>query len=267
MQTDRRTFLAAFVSASARAQARRRGPLLVQGALDFELGPLLDALGAEARRRERRIAAWSFWQGRIGRQDVVVCRTGVGPINASASTALGIREFRPWAVINQGTAGGHNRALKLWDIVLGEKTTDYAAFEAPHADAGAGVDTRAWKPKPHVLRAPSGEPRTYASFPGDPQLLAAAEKIRNPRGRVLRGNLGSAFQYNRQLDHIDWLHRAYGTDAEDMESAYAHGTALAFGVPFLAIRMISDTEWEHPVFERIAGQYCAEFVAELVRSL
>lgn len=267
MQTDRRTFLAAFVFGSARAQARRRGPLLVQGALDFELGPLLDALGAEARRRERRIAAWSFWQGRIGRQDVVVCRTGVGPINASASTALGIREFRPWAVINQGTAGGHNRALKLWDIVLGEKTTDYAAFEAPHADAGAGVDTRTWKPKPHVLRAPSGEPRTYASFPGDPQLLAAAEKIRNPRGRVLRGNLGSAFQYNRQLDHIDWLHRAYGTDAEDMESAYAHGTALAFGVPFLAIRMISDTEWEHPVFERIAGQYCAEFVAELVRSL
>lgn len=267
MQTERRTFLAAFVSAFAQAQARRRGPLLVQGALDFELGPLLDALGGEARRRERRMAAWSFWQGRIGRQDIVVCRTGVGPINASASTALGIREFHPRAIINQGTAGGHNRALKLWDIVLGEKTTDYAAFEAPHADAGAGVDTRVWKPKPHVIRAPSGEPRTYVSFPGDPQLLAAAEKIRNPRGRVLRGNLGSAFQYNRQLDHIDWLHRTYGTDTEDMESAYAHGAAVAFGVPFLAIRMVSDTEWEHPKFERIAGQYCAEFVVELIRSL
>ena len=261
----RRTFLA--IPVFAAAARPRRGPLLVQGALDVELGPLLDSLAPPARGRERRIAAWSFWRGRIGRHDVVVCRTGVGPINAAASTTLAIREFRPWAVINQGTAGGHNRALRLWDIVLGERTTDFSAFEAPHGDAGAGVDTRAWKPKPHVLRTPQGEPRTYPSFPGDPALLAAAEKIRNPRGRVLRGNIGSAFQYNRQLDHIDWLHRAYGTDTEDMESAFAHGAAVAFGVPFLAIRMVSDTEWDHPHFERIAGQYCAEFVVELIRSL
>jgi adenosylhomocysteine nucleosidase len=262
---QRRTFLAGFVPLAA--AGRSGGPLLVQGAVDGELGPLLGALGAGARQRERRLAAWSFWRGRIGRHDVVVCRTGVGPINAAAATALAIREFRPRAILNQGTAGGHNRALKLWDIVLGEKTTDYAAFEAPHGDAGAGVDTRAWRPKPHVIRTPLGEPRTYASFPGDPTLLAAAEKVRNPRGRVLRGNLGSAFQYNRQLDHIDWIHKTYGTDTEDMESAYAHGAAVAMGVPFLAIRMVSDTEWEHPAFERIAGQYCAEFVVEVIRQL
>jgi len=259
----RRTFLGSLVSLAAAGRAG--GPLLVQGALDFELGPLLGALGRGAR--ERRTGGWSFWRGKIGRRDVVVSRTGVGPINAAAATALGIREYEPWAVINQGTAGGHNRALKLWDIVLGEKTTDYAAFEAPHGDAGAGVDTGAWKPKPHVIRDPDGQPRTYPSFPGDPGLLQAAERIRNPRGRLLRGNIGSAFQYNRQLDHIDWLHRTYGTDTEDMESAYAHGAAAGLGVRFLAIRMISDTEWEHPVFERIAGQYCAEFVVELIRRL
>lgn len=262
---QRRTFLAGFVSAAAAASARPAGPLLIQGAVDGELGPLLEALGARAR--ENRIGGWSFWRGRIGRRDVVLSRTGVGPINAAASTALAIREFRPWAVINQGTAGGHNRGLKLWDIVLGERTTDYSAFEAPHGDAGAGVDTRAWRPKPHVVRTPSGEPRTYPSFPGDAELIRSAERISNPRGRVLRGNLGSAFQYNRQLDHIDWLHRAYGTDTEDMESAFAHGAAIGLGVRFLAIRMVSDTEWEHPVFERIAGRYCAEFVLEFIRSL
>jgi adenosylhomocysteine nucleosidase len=260
---DRRTFLAGFVSFGAAAQ--RRGPLVAQGAVDGELGPLLEALGRGAR--EKRIGGWSFWRGRIGRQEVVVSRTGVGPVNAAAATALAVREFRPWAVINQGTAGGHNRALRLWDIVLGEKTTDYAAHEAPHGDAGAGVDTTAWKPKPHVIRGADGEARTYASFPGDAELLEAAERVKNPRGRVLRGNIGSAFQYNRQLDHIDWLHRTYGTDTEDMESAYAHGVCVGLGVRFLAVRMVSDTEWEHPVFERIAGRYCAEFVAEMIRLL
>ncbi|MEJ5369635.1 MAG: 5'-methylthioadenosine/S-adenosylhomocysteine nucleosidase [Bryobacteraceae bacterium] len=260
---ERRTFLTGFVSLTA--SGRSRGPLVVQGAVDGELGPLLEALGRGAR--ERQIGGWSFWAGRIGRQEVIVSRTGVGPINAAAATAVAVREFRPWAVINQGTAGGHNRKLKLWDIVLGEKTTDYAAHEAPHGDAGAGVDTKAWKPKPHVIRGVDGEPRTYASFPGDPELLGIAERVKNPRGRVLRGNIGSAFQYNRQLDHIDWLHRTYGTDTEDMESAYAHGVCVGLGVRFLAVRMVSDTEWEHPTFERIAGQYCAEFVVELIRLL
>lgn len=97
--------------------------------------------------------------------------------------------------------------------------------------------------------------------------MAAAAKVTNPRGRVLRGNVGSAFQYNRQLDHIDWLHRMYGTDTEDMESAYAHGVCVGLGVRFLAIRMVSDTEWEHPVFERVAGRYCAEFVVDVIRRL
>lgn len=52
-----------------------------------------------------------------------------------------------------------------------------------------------------------------------------------------------------------------------MESAYAAGAAVVFQIPFLAIRMISDTEWARPAFERIAGQDCAEFVVGLIRSL
>ncbi len=261
---ERRAFLFSAAVTAAAALRVKGGALLVQGAVDGELGPLLERLDG---KKEQRIAAWSFWSGRLGGKQVVVSRTDVGPVNAAAATALGIREFQPSAVINQGTAGGHNRALKLWDIVLGEKTTDYAAFKADHAGTGAGTDTALWRPVPHKIRAGGGEARTFDSFPGDPRLLAAAEKVANPRGKVVRGNIGSAYQYNRQLDHIDWLHRTYGTDSEDMESAYAAGVAVGMGVPFLAIRMISDTEWEHPTFERIAGQHCAEFVIEVIQSV
>ena len=45
-------------------------------------------------------------------------------------------------------------------------------------------------------------------------------------------------------------HMTYGTDSEDMESAFAHGAAAALKTPFLAIRMISDSEWNHPEFKR-----------------
>lgn len=263
MTVTRRTLLAALAGGAA-ASAKSSPDLLIQGALDSELGPLLAALSG---RKEQRIHAWTFWTGRIGRQSVILSRTDMGPINAAAVTTLGIREFRPRAIINQGTAGGHNRSLKLWDIVLGEKTTDYSAFSAAHADPGQGQSPSNWKPVPHRIRPNGGTLVAFPSFAGDAHLLTAAEKVPNPRGRVVRGNVGSAYQFNRQIDHIDWLHKTYGTDSEDMESAYSGGAAIAMGVPFLAIRIISDTEWEHPTFEKIAGQYCAEFVVNVVKSL
>ena len=91
--------------------------------------------------------------------------------------------------------------------------------------------------------------------------------MKNPRGRVFRGTIGSAPQYNRELDMIAGIRARYGTDSEDMESAFAHGAATGLRTRFLAIRMISDSEYNHPNFEKVAGQYCSEFVLELVRKL
>ena len=59
----------------------------------------------------------------------------------------------------------------------------------------------------------------------------------------------------------------YGTDSEDMESAFAHGAAIGLRTRFLAIRMISDSEHNHTTFKRVAGRYCGEFVVELIRRL
>lgn len=237
--------------------------VLVQGALDIELGPLLAAL---QDKREVEAGNWVFWTGRMHGQRVVVSRTEVGTINAVGATLTGIQRFRPKRIINQGTAGGHSRRVKLWDIVLGEKTVDYAAFQSAHGDTGSGIDPRRWQPKPHVFRM-GGRMVPFPHFAGDVRMLDAAARIPYTRGAVLRGTIGTAFQWNRELDYIDGIHRTFGTDSEDMESAHAAGIAAAQGVPFLAVRIISDTEWDHPRFEKIGGQYCAEFVVELIRRL
>lgn len=243
--------------------ATRRYDLLVQGALDSELQPLLSALEG---RREIKIEAWTFWTGRLAGKRLVVSRTEVGPLNAAAATALGIRHFRPRAVINQGTAGGHNRELKLWDIVIGQRTTDISGLGQLHGDAGTGVRLERWWPVHNRLRL-EGRERTLKSFPGHPRLVEAAGGVTYARGRVVTGNIGSAFRFTRELDYLDWLRRVYATDCEDMESAYAGGVATAMRTPFVAVRIISNTEWEHPNYERIAGQYCAEFVLALARAL
>jgi adenosylhomocysteine nucleosidase len=252
--------LALCTSASAAAQ---RYDLLVQGALDSELQPLLSALEGA---RQVQLDAWTFWTGRIAGKRVVISRTEVGPLNATAATALGIRYFRPRAIINQGTAGGHNRALQLWDIVVGERTTDFSGIEQTHGDVGTGVRVERWQPLHNRLRLDGRDRVEFANFPGDPALVRAALRVPYARGRVTAGNVGSALRFTRELDMIDWVRRTYETDSEDMESAYAGGVATAMHVPFVAVRIISNTEWAHPTYERVAGEYCAQFVLALVRT-
>jgi adenosylhomocysteine nucleosidase len=237
--------------------------VLVQGAIEPELKPLLAALG---NAKETRVGAWTFWSGTIGRKSVVVSRTDVGPINAAAATALGIQTFQPTVVINQGTAGAQNPDLNLWDIVVGEQTTDYGAFVSAHGDEGSGMDPRRWKPMAHRLRL-GDRLVEFPSFPGDKRLIDAALSVPYRRGKLVRGNIGSAFEYNRELDRMKWLRKNYGIDTEDMESAFAAGVATAMQVSFVAIRIVSDSEWKHPTFERVAGEYCAQFTVELIRAL
>ncbi len=238
--------------------------IVVQGAVDTELQPLLAAL----RDKEQiQVAAWTFWRGQLAGKRVVVSRTEVGPLNASVATTLAIVNFRPRLIINQGTAGALEPSLKVYDIVAGEATVDYGAFRSTHADAGAGVSQSRWTPLSHWLRLDGKERVEFKRFPGDADALATVLGTPNPRGRVVRGVVGSAFEFNREIDRLVWANKTYGAVSEDMESAFAGGTAAGFGVRFIAVRIISDSEFHSPEFQRIAGEYCASFVVEVVKRL
>jgi adenosylhomocysteine nucleosidase len=238
--------------------------IVIQGAVDSELQPLLAALEG---REQIQIAAWTFWRGRLGGKSVVVSRTEVGSMNAATATTLAIVNFHPRLIINQGTAGAADPELKVFDIVVGEASVDYGAFRSTHADAGAGVDLARWSPMPHRIRLDGKERVEFKNFPGDAQAMEAALATPSPRGRVVKGVIGSAFEFNREVDRLTWMRKTYGVSSEDMESAFAAGTAAGFKTPFLAIRIISDSEFHAPDFQAIAGEYCAAFVVELVRTM
>jgi len=251
------------VAPAKAAQPYPAADIVVQGAVDTELQPLLQALEGKA---PIQIAAWTFWRGLIGGKTVVVSRTEVGPVNAVAATTLAIVNFRPRLIINQGTAGAAVPDLKLFDIVVGESTVDYGAFRSAHADAGAGVDLSRWTPMPHRLRLDGGERVPFDRFPGDPAAVEAALRIPNPRGRVVTGVIGTAFEFNREVDRLVWMNKTYGVVSEDMESAYVAGTAAGFKTPFVAIRIISDSDFLGTEFQPVAGEYCAAFVLEMIRA-
>jgi len=80
----------------------------------------------------------------------------------------------------------------------------------------------------------------------------------------LTGTIGSALQYNREVDRVVWLRETYGTDSEDQESAYAAGVAVAMHIPFLSVRVISDSLFTDPVLDKSLGRLSAEFVLALI---
>jgi adenosylhomocysteine nucleosidase len=251
-------------TAASPAQPYPAADIVVQGAVDTELQPLLGALEG---REPIQIGAWTFWRGQIAGKIVVVSRTEVGPVNASTATTLAIMHFRPRLIINQGTAVAAVAELDVFDIVVGEATVDYGAFRSAHAGAGAGVDLSRWAPMPHRLRLDGKERVAFDRFPGDPVTVAAALQIPNPRGRVVRGVIGTAFEFNREVDRLVWMNKTYGVVSEDMESAYAAGTAAGFRTPFVAIRIISDSDFHEAEFQSVAGEYCAAFVLEFIKTL
>src|SRR3990172_7881494 len=143
--------------------------LAVQGAVDGELGPLIEAVG---RPRPRVIDGFSFWEGEIGGSPVVVSRTEVGMVNAAIATTLLVREYSPKAIINQGTAGAADPALRVGDIVLGKATAPFGSIRTPPRKLGEGVDFSSWEILPRLLRV--GEERVrFTHFDADRDLLSA----------------------------------------------------------------------------------------------
>lgn len=238
--------------------------VLCQAALTEELEPMLDCLSEPA---EQQTGPWTFWAGTIADSTVVICRTDEGPINAAAATALGIHLFRPRILLNQGIAGAHNPELRKGDIVLARDAVDYSGFRSLAAARGEGIQCGRWSPKPHKIRTAPDTVTKYSSFPADSALLKLAGHVPYEHGRVFIGTVGSALQFNLEVDRILWLRETYGTDSEDQESAYAAGVATAMQVPFLGIRVISDSVFADPVLDKSLGRLSAEFCLSLIRLL
>ena len=71
----------------------------------------------------------------------------------SLAPALAIDRYHPIAIINQGTAGGHDPNLRVGDIVIGTSAVSLGAFKTPHRLAGAGSSTLDWGPHPPIPSA------------------------------------------------------------------------------------------------------------------
>lgn len=244
-------------------------PVIVQGAMDLEVKKFasrLDNVSVE------KVGGWTFWRGTLDGYPVVVSKTMKGMSNSAAATAIAAERYHPVAIVNQGTAGGHDRQLNVYDIVLGTYSVNLGAFKTAYRKPGQGSDLLGWKPLDLMASEGSaGEDpneHTMRRFQGNEQLLAAAESVKHlyRKGRVVQGVIGSGEIWNSELDRIQWFHSQYGTTVEEMETASAAQIAGFFQIPFLGIRVLSNNITNGGKYDAQTGEACQEYVYDVVKA-
>lgn len=255
------------VTLPAFAQAGRP-PVLVQGAMVSETERLVALL---EQPRLEQVGTWSFWHGTIDGYPVIVSRTNKGMSNAAAATVLGIERFHPVAVFNQGTSGGHDPDLHVYDIVLGTSSLNVGAFRAMFRKRGDGSRPLEWVPLDLLAEGSAisaSAPHRPARFDADPTLLAVARQARGSytRGRVVDGIIGSSDMWIDELDRVDQFHTDFGTSVEEMETASAAQVASALRVPFIGIRVLSDNITNASSYDAKTGEACQEFVYSVLKA-
>ncbi len=226
--------------------------VVIQGAMDVETEYLIGQL----RDRECiTLGNWTFYTGFLGAggTPVIVSKTFQGMVNAAAATSLAMVFFAPAAVINQGIGGGHDPKLHVGDIVIGTSVAPMGAMMRPFAAAGAGIGDADFSPLGlEVFNREWGEARKLTDFSCSEALVRVAEETAEKflseekqaggtKRRIVRGVLGSADEWNNQLDRITLLRERFCTAEEDMESAATAQVCAAYGAPFLGIRILSNT--------------------------
>jgi adenosylhomocysteine nucleosidase len=243
-------------------------PVVVQGAMEVEVRKLAGALESAT---EVKVQGWTFWSGTIDGYPVVISKTLKGMPNAAAATALAAERYHPAAIINQGTAGGHQADLHVFDIVLGIDAVNLGSFKTGFRGRGKGSNVVDWVPldltRSDGSAAQDPNARVMRRFHGDEGLLAAARSVRGQyaKGRVVDGVIGSSEVWNSEIDRIQYFRDHFGTTAEEMETAAAAQIAGLFNIPFLGIRVLSNNITNDGAYDAKTAEACQEYVYAVVK--
>lgn len=184
-------------------------------AMDIEYRQMRDALGGDT--------------GRLGNNEIVLWRCGVGKVNAAVGTMRLIQEHHPDAIISTGLAGGIDPQMNVMDI--------FVATQCVYHDVDCGGIS---EDGPCVLGQVQGLPARYDA---NPRLLDHALEVPfDGKERRMTGLIctGDQFITDRERQNTIKYHFIDGL-ACDMESAAIAQTCYLMNVPFISLRIISDT--------------------------
>ena len=248
-----------------------RLPIGLMAAMPQELQSLLDLMPDEARVER---GGRTFWVGHLQGQPVVAVLSGIGKVAAATTATLLADAFGVGQIWFTGVAGGLGADVRVGDVVVADALLQhdldasplFPRFEVP----GLGV-SRLHPPAALTARVVD----TVESALGDVADAAAAalHRLGLSAPRVHRGLIVSGDQFVSSGQDAETL-RNHLPDAlaVEMEGAAVAQVCVAFGLPYVVMRTISDRAdgSAHVDFTRfvdtVASQYALAIVTALLRA-
>ncbi|MGH8848404.1 MAG: 5'-methylthioadenosine/adenosylhomocysteine nucleosidase [Polaromonas sp.] len=224
-------------------------------------------------------AGRDFWQGDLHGQPVVLALSKIGKVAAATTATALIERFGVRRIVFTGVAGGLGEGVKVGDVVV---ATDFVQHD---------LDASPLFPRYEVPLY--GKTR----FDGDPALTGLLFKAacaaledehdkgqeglathRFPGARVHQGLIGSGDRFVCGAHESRTLRDAlagagHAVLAVEMEGAAVAQVCLDYGVPFAAVRTISDraddsAHVDFPSFvDQVASRYARVIIERLLKLL
>ena len=237
-------------------------PIVFIGALNSEIKYLVEML--ESCDIETK-SIYKFYKGYIKDYPVVIAKSEVGLVNASACLTLAIENYNPICIVNAGTAGGiiENRHKK--DIIIAEECFNILSSKTPYKELGEGSNSCDWD----LMTFSDGGKDEKIVYKSDERLLkiATSQKDRYEHGNVYTGVVGSADVWNREKDKLKYLAEKHNVSCEDMELVAVYTIAQNYNIPAVGIKIMSDNELLGEEYEPAVGKFVQEYTYEVLKEL
>jgi len=230
--------------------------------------------GLLARLRQPRQvihAGRDFWQGYLQGQPVVLARSGIGKVAAATTSAALIERFGVGRIVFTGVAGGLGARVKVGDVVVATEFLQHDLDVSP-------LYPRYEVPSYGKARFDGDAALTALLYAAACAALAPVEARRFtqqfPEAQVHRGLLASGDRFVSGADESRALRAAlagagHEVLAVEMEGAAVAQVCLDYGVPFAAMRTISDRadDSAHVDFSRFVEQVASRYAQAIVEHL
>lgn len=251
-------------------------PIAIVGAIHEELASLLAQL---VNRRKLLRGGREFWLGSLHGRELVLVLSGLGKVAAATTASVLIERLDVQAMLFTGLAGGLGQGVRVGDVVVASSfvqhdmdvTPLFPRYEVPlYGRASFATDPQL-----------SGQlVRACQQALADPLALLGSEALAEfslTAACVHQGLIASGDQFIASASQSTAIQaglRAQGCEAlaVEMEGAAVAQVCFDYGVPFAAVRTISDRadEAAHVDFKRflhaVASRYSAAIMTHFLQT-
>lgn len=240
---------------------KSKRPILIQGAIEVEIKYFKEII---TNLEEIKIYGYEFVKGNFEGYPIIISKTQIGLIEASIATFIGITNFNPIMIINQGTAGACTKNLHIGDIVIGKKCININSYITKPRKEKQGSMSLDWE----LLNFKDGKDELL-EVKADEKLCNIAIKCSNSYnfGKIVLGTIGSGDVWDKEVDRIKWLNEKYNVFCEEMETISVYTTCKKLDIPVIGIRIISNNEITDERYDKSITKEAQTYVIEIVKEL